>query len=365
MPPFKLVLFLNHVTFLMKFIYNRDCEGIGINYKGVGIMSTKNKILELLEKNRGKNLSGEEIAKQLEVSRSAVWKNMKILEKDGYHIKAVTNQGYSLSEDNNILSVQGILPYLSDETLSDRIHVYHSLESTNKTAKEMAINGHEHGTVIISDSQTSGKGRYGRNFYSPAGSGLYMSFILRSDFLNLPTLTLITSATAVAVCRAIDTVTGKETKIKWVNDIVLGNKKISGILTEAMSDFESGNIDWIVIGIGINIHTDDFPDELNKIAGSLYSSISQGMIRNRLAAEIMNILLLSNKWLEDQAVYTEYKDRQILMGKNITVIQQKETFEALVIDIDDRCNLIVKKADGNTVTLSTGEVAIKNAYDAL
>lgn len=330
-----------------------------INFKGAGKMSTKNKILELLEKNRGKNLSGEEIAKQLEISRAAVWKNIKVLEKDGYNIKAVTNHGYSLTDDNNILSVQGLLPYLSDETLSDKIHVFHSLESTNKTAKEMAINGHEHGTVIISDAQTSGKGRYGRSFYSPPGSGIYMSLILRAEFLELPTLTLITAATAVAVCRAIESVTGKDTKIKWVNDIVLNNKKISGILTEAISDFESGSIDWIVIGIGINVNTIEFPDELNNIAGSLYSSGSNGAIRNHLAAEIMNIILSSNEWLKDPQVYAEYKARQLLLGNKVTVIQQKETFEAIAVDIDEMCNLIVEKEDGNLIALSTGEVSIK------
>ncbi|MDF2558452.1 MAG: biotin-protein ligase [Bacillales bacterium] len=323
-------------------------------------MSTKHKILELLEKNRGHHLSGEEIAKQLEISRSAVWKNIKLLEKDGYYIKAVTNQGYSLTDDNNILSVQGILPYLSNENFSKKIHIFHSLESTNKTAKEMAINGHEHGTVIISDSQTSGKGRYGRTFYSPSGSGLYMSFILRAEYLNLPTVPLITSATAVAVCRAIESVTGKEPKIKWVNDIVLENKKICGILTEAMSNFESGTIDWIIIGIGVNIDTNDFPDELKGIAGSLFSSVSEGTIRNRLAAEITNILLSSNDWLDNPQVYTEYKSRQLLFGKKITVIQQNETYEALALDLDEMCNLIVKKEDGTVVALSTGEVSIKN-----
>lgn len=324
-------------------------------------MSTKDYILELLEKNRGKTLSGEEIANSLNISRTAVWKAIKSLERDGYHIQAVTNRGYSLSNENNILSIQGLLPFLSKSSYTERITIYKSLESTNKTAKEMAINGCEHGTVIIADSQTSGKGRYGKSFYSPSENGLYISFVLHSQFLELSNITLITLATAVAVCRAIQTVTGKSPEIKWVNDILLNGKKICGILTEAITDFESGNIDWIVVGIGINIYTSDFPSELNSIATSIFPDETGGIIRNRLAAEIINIFLSPNTWLKDKGLYSEYKDRLTLLGHTITVLRADETFNALALDIDEAGQLIVEKSDGTILKLFSEEVSIVNS----
>lgn len=324
-------------------------------------MSTKNNILELLEKNRGKSLSGKLIANSLQISRSAVWKAVKSLERDGHNITAVTNKGYTLSNDNNILSVQGILPYLLNKNYAAKIHLYKSLESTNRIAKEMAIAGHEHGTVVIADSQTFGKGRYGKSFYSPPGSGLYMSFILRSKFLRLPATALITTSAAVNICRAIQAVTGKGPQIKWVNDILLNGKKIGGILTEAITDFESGNMDWIVIGIGINVCTcqSDFPEGLSRIAGSIYPDGTDGATRNRLAAEIINKVIDMDTWANDYDIYKEYKQRSALLGNRITVIKPNETYGAIAIDIDTDGQLIVQKDNCEIAALSSGEVSIK------
>ncbi len=321
-------------------------------------MSTKNKVLELLEKNRGKSISGEEIAGRLNISRTAVWKAIKSLIQEGHEIQAVTNLGYVLSEESNVLSVQGLLPYLREETYAEKINIFNSLESTNKTAKEMAINGCEHGTVIIADSQTAGNGRYGRTFYSPPGSGLYMSFVLRSSLINLPNVTMITSATAVAVCRAIQTVTGNNAEIKWVNDILLNDKKICGILTEAITDFESGSIDWIVVGIGINIDTQDFPDDLSQTATAIFTHKVGGTVRNRLSAEIINTFLSSNSCLNHNEMYKEYKERLTLLGKRIRVTVGNEAFDATAMDIDEKLRLVVKKTDGGISTLSAGEVSV-------
>ncbi len=322
-------------------------------------MSTKHKILELLEKNRGRNISGEDIAGQLNISRTAVWKAIKSLGQDGHEIQAVTNLGYVLTENSNVLTTQALLPYLSDVNYAEKINIFKSLESTNKTAKEMAVNGCEHGTVIIADSQTDGKGRYGRSFYSPAGSGLYISFVLRSAFINLPNVTMITSATAVAVCRAIQAVTGQKAEIKWVNDILVNGKKICGILTEAITDFESGCIDWIVVGMGINIDTKDFPGEISQTATSLFTENAGGSVRNRLAAEIINTFLSSSAWLNDKKTYEEYKNRLTMLGKGIIVSSANETYEATAIDIDEALRLIVKKTDGRISVLSSGEVHVR------
>lgn len=324
-------------------------------------MTTKEAVLAELEKHRGRSISGEKIAGQLNISRNAVWKAINSLRDDGYIIDAVNNSGYALSNsiDNNILSAAGMLPYLSDENCASKIHIYKSLESTNKTAKEMAVGGCEHGTVIIADSQTAGRGRYGRNFYSPPGSGLYISIILRPGFLNLTNMTMITAAAAVAVCKAIQTVTGKDPLIKWVNDILLNDKKICGILTEGVTDFESGTIGWIVVGIGINITTDNFPNEIKEVASSLFFTLDGSPIRNRLAAEIINDLLSSNSWITDEGIYSEYKKRLAFLGSAVTVIESEKKYEAAALDIDEQCRLIVKKPDGSLATLSSGEVSIK------
>ena len=322
-------------------------------------MSTKNKVLELLEKNRGRHLSGEVIAGRLNISRSAVWKAINSLKQDGYDIQAMTNRGYFLSSKSNILSIQGLFPFLLNESYAEKINVYKSLESTNKTAKEMALKGCEHGTVVITDHQTAGKGRFGRSFYSPPESGLYMSIILRPGFINLPSVTMITSATAVVVCRAVQTVTGQNPGIKWVNDILLNDKKICGILTEAVTDFESGGVEWIVVGIGININTTDFPGDLNEIAASIVPYQMAGSVRNRLAAEIVNSFLSSDTWINNKDVFTEYKSKLAMLGSKVTVNSGNETFEAVALDIDEACRLIVQKENGKTLVLSSGEVSIK------
>ncbi len=324
-------------------------------------MTSKENVLRILENNRGVTLSGAKIAKELGISRNAVWKAIESLRKEGYRIPAVKNGGYSLSADTNILSVQGLLPYLADESFSEKIHIFRELDSTNKKAKELAIDGCEHGTVIIADSQTAGKGRYGKSFYSPPESGLYISFILRSESFSLPKITRLTSAAAVTVCRAIQSVTGKKTQIKWVNDILIDNKKVCGILTEAVSDLESGNIDWIVIGIGININTSSFPDELAEIACSLNPSEANGIIRSRLAAELINTILSSNNWAEDKFVYEEYKSRQAILGKPVIVIENDKNYPATAMDIDNEGRLIVKTNDGQLVSLFSGEVSVKPA----
>ena len=322
-------------------------------------MNTKQKILAILEKHRGKSISGEEIAKSLNISRTAVWKAVNALKSDGHKISAGINRGYTISDTDNILSTAAMLPHLYDQSLASKIYIYKTLDSTSKTAKEMAVSGCEHGTVIISDTQTSGRGRYGRSFYSPPESGLYMSIVLKPKLLNLTDAALITSAAAVAVCRAIQTVTGKETKIKWVNDILLNDKKVCGILTEAVTDFESGNVDWIIVGIGVNVTTADFPNEVQNIATSLFPDECNSRMRIRLASEILNVFLSTNGWVCDESVRKEYKNRSALLNKIVTVTEQNETYEAFVLDIDERCRLVIKEPDGTVKALSSGEVFVR------
>ena len=325
-------------------------------------MSTKDCILELLEQQRGESISGEHIAGILSISRNAVWKAIKELQKDGYNIVAVTNKGYCLSNENDIVSIPGIKPFLSEKSQPyvNKIQIYKSLESTNKIAKEMAVAGAEHGTVIISDSQTMGRGRYTRKFFSPPGGGLYMSIILRPEVLHFETPTSVTAFAAVAVCEAIESVSKKTPKIKWVNDIFIDDKKVCGILTEAVTDFESGGLDWVVLGIGINVYTrtEDFPDDLQSIATSIYPDEKMSGVRNKLSAEIINKILGLETSPSETEIFKKYKKRLMMLGKEITVIQNQMEYKATAIDVDSAGHLIVKNENGEIITLYSGEIRI-------
>ena len=324
-------------------------------------MSTKYRILELLEQNRGDSISGERLAGILNVSRNAVWKAVKELEKEGYSIEAVTNKGYRLSEQNDIVSIQGIKPFLSPQSklYAENIKIYKTLESTNKTAKEMAVAGAEHGTVIIADSQTKGRGRYSRSYFSPSG-GLYMSIILRPEVLNFENPTSVTAFAAVAVCEAIESISEKTPKIKWVNDVLIDEKKVCGILTEAVTDFESGSLDWIVLGIGIIVYikTEDFPDDLQTSATSIFPDEKMFGVRNKLSAEIINRILGYDITPREAEIFRKYKNRLAMLGNQVTVIQNKNEYKATVIDIDAAGHLVVKNENGEIITVSSGEIRV-------
>lgn len=330
---------------------------------GANKMNTKKRILELLENHRGESISGEYMAGALKVSRNAVWKAIRELRKEGYRIDAVTNKGYCLSEDNDILSPQGIKPFLTGNgrMWAEQMHVYKTLESTNKTAKEMAIAGAGHGTVVISDCQTSGKGRYSRHFFSRSGGGLYLSIILRPEVLRFKNTTAVTAFAAVSVCEAIEEVSGKNPVIKWVNDIFMDNKKVCGILTEAVTDFESGHLQWIVLGIGINvtIRSEQFPCELQELAASVYPEGGRPGVRNRLCAEIINRIAGSGVLPEEKEIFDKYKKRLMMLGKKITVLQGETAYQATALDMDSEGRLIVEKENGEMVSLSSGEIRIR------
>ncbi len=343
-------------------------------------MSTRGNVLTALEENKGRAISGEELASRLNISRAAVWKAIQELRREGHSIEAITNKGYCLAPGSDVLSVEGILPHVKVRSAADRIHVFKTLESTNLTAKKMALDGAPYDTVVIAEEQTKGRGRMGRNFFSPPAGGIYMTFILEPRF-DTSRSVLITTAASVAVCKAIEKVTGISCRIKWVNDIYMKDKKICGILTEAVTDFESGHIDHIVLGIGINYSTSRsvFPEELSGIAGSLFenapktaavndSQPSEGITRNRLIAEVINQMLEINENLESRDFIEEYKSRSFVLGKEILVIPTAgpgkdrnltEGIPASAIDIDGDGGLVVRYRDGTEQTLNSGEISIR------
>ncbi len=323
---------------------------------------TRSRVLEALEKHRGQSISGEELASSLGLSRNAVWKAIRDLREGGYRISALPRRGYCLNSENDLLSVQGIQPHLSPAAsfCRDRIRVYSSLISTNRTAKELALADAEHGTVVLSETQTGGRGRFDRSFFSPAG-GLYMSVVLRPEFLPFSESTLVTAFTGLAVCEAIEEVTGKAPGIKWVNDLLLDGKKVCGILTEAVTDFESGRLGWIVAGIGINIHTrrEDFPPELQHSAASIDPEESIPGIRNRLAAAILNRVLDSEPLPDQEALLSRYKKKLVMLGQPVTVYQSGASWPALAMDLSPEGHLILQKENGEVLSLSSGEIRIR------
>ena len=313
-----------------------------------------------MENNRDTALSGEMAAERLGVSRQAVWKAVRALEREGHGILSAPGRGYQLKEDSGRLSVQGILPYLNDAAYARGVQIHRELESNNKTAKELAVAGHGHGTVVIADSQTAGRGRLGRPFASPPGGGLYISFLLSPERLNLRNPTWITAVAALAVCDAVKLVTGRDAGIKWVNDVFLDGKKICGILTEAMTGLESGGIEWLVVGIGINVTSGGLPPELRGIAAGLYGETAPGSARGRLAASLINTFLAPELWPETRELHAAYRARQILLGREVSVLAPDGTsYPARAVGLDADGRLLVRTPDGETRALSAGEVSVR------
>ena len=260
-------------------------------------MRTIDKVLQLLENNKEKYISGEDMAKTHGISRNAIWKAIKELRSKGYLIDAVSNRGYRLLKSSDIISGSGVISHLdpSLHSLCEKIYVYDSTGSTNDMAKEFAMKGANHGTVVIASSQSGGRGRKDHTFFSPEG-GLYMSIILRPESLHFTESKRITSMVGTAVCDAIKELTGKTPEIKGINDLYLDGKKICGILIEAGSEFDSGVLQWIVAGIGINFESDinDFPPEIKEKAASLFAPGKAGCTRNALAGKIISNILIAS-----------------------------------------------------------------------
>ncbi len=321
-------------------------------------MSVKNEVLYILEQNRGESISGQELAEKLSVSRTAVWKSIKLLNEEGYIINGVSNKGYALSPDSDVLSSEGIRAYIKDEFKGISISTYKTINSTNAEAKLQAMQNASHGTVIVSEEQTSGRGRMGRTFYSPSQSGIYMSIILKPD-LNITDSVLITTAAATAVCMAIDRFISSEPKIKWVNDIYIHDKKVCGILTEAVTDVESGTVNSIIVGIGVNVKAAVFPEELKETAGSIFSSNEEGCVRNMLAAEIINNILDVCANLKTRNFLEFYRKRSMIIGKRIKYMKNNRWFEGYAQDIDESGGLVVFHDDGHKEVLHSGEITVR------
>ena len=348
--------------------------------------SSRDKVLALLESEKGEYISGEDIASILGISRTAVWKAVNNLKKDGYMIDSVTNRGYCLSHGSDILSEGSLRGYLNDCPPLE-LDVFDTVDSTNTVCLKRASSGDRSTYAAVAGGQTRGRGRRGRSFFSPDGTGLYMSILLRPSGLSADQAVRFTTVAAVAVSEAIEAVSGRSASIKWVNDIYVGGRKACGILTEASFNPEDGTLDYAVVGIGINVYEPQggFPEEIRDRAGALAGPVNtpdqedsgttgnkvlENGGRNRLAAEILSRFF---SYLDDRLVPAassetdpvpryayEYRRRCFVIGMDVDVLKAgSEPRGAHVLGVDDECRLEVRYPDGTEEALSSGEISIR------
>ena len=319
-------------------------------------MSTKNEVLGALMDAR-EAISGERLARRLGITRNTVWKAIEQLRAEGYVVEAVTNRGYRLLSAPDLIREVEILKWTTATAIGRRLEVHSRLDSTNVRAKQLAAQGAPHGYLVCADSQSGGRGRYGRSFFSPEHSGVYVTYVLRP---NMPAerAVMITSMAAVAVARAIEKLCDADVKIKWVNDLYINGRKVCGILCEASLDFESGMPEYAVLGIGVNVAPMVFPEELRDIATSIGNECGAHPSRSRLIAEISNELEKLYGELETGGFMAESRRRSNVIGRDVTVIRGDERYAALVMDIDDQGRLVIRTESGVS-RVGSGEISIK------
>ncbi len=323
-------------------------------------MGTKERLLAMLEARKGEYLSGEELAQELAVSRTAVWKAANALRGAGYGIQAAQNRGYCLDADTDVLSVCGIQRELESWAAECTLELVPCTVSTNALIRERAAGGAQEGLVILANQQTRGRGRLGREFYSPPDTGLYMSLLLRPREMAAAQAVQITTMAAVAACEAIEALVGKEAQIKWVNDILLGGRKVCGILTEGFFNLETGKPEEIVVGIGFNVYppADGFPEDIRETADSiLHIQSDEG--KNRLAAAFLNHFFKIYRNPVRSDFVDRYRARSIVIGHAIRIVTPFQTRNAYALDIDRDCRLVVRYEDGTVGQLSSAEVSIR------
>ena len=323
-------------------------------------MSVKAEVLAILEANREKSISGEELASRLQVSRTSIWKAIKALREEGYEIEAANNRGYCLCQTSDILNEEGIRLHLEGPAADYPLEVHKVLDSTNTECKRRVIEGAPHGLTILAEEQTAGRGRLGRDFYSPAKTGIYMSILVHPSMDGSDAM-LLTTAASVAVCRGLTKVLPVEPQIKWVNDIYLNGKKVCGILTEAISNFEMGKIDAVIVGIGINYRTEEFPEDIKDRAVAVETT--SDIPRNQLVAAVLNAFWEIYEHIEDREFIKEYRQRSMVLGKDIRILEKGQWKEAKAVDVNDDGGLVIQieNPDGSIGqrVLQTGEITLR------
>jgi len=325
-------------------------------------------MLHLLRQNPGEFVSGEQVSEQLGISRAAVWKAVDALRREGYAIEARTGLGYRLTATPDTLSEPEVASFLpAVRTVGRRLVCLSEVDSTNTYAKQLAMSGGEDGTVVIADCQTAGRGRMNRSFQSPPGRGIYLTALLRPP-LPPERLLSVTALSGVAVCAAVEQVCGVRPQLKWPNDPVLHGKKLCGILTEMSLEGETGRLQYLVIGIGVNVlqQPEDFSPEVREIATSLAQELGRPVSRPQLAAAEIGELdrLYAALCAGETAPYLERFRRDcVTLGREIQILRADGSREhAVALDVDDQFGLLVRRDDGSVDVVRSGEASVRGMY---
>lgn len=311
---------------------------------------------------RGSYVSGQEISRALGISRNGVNKHIKALRALGYDIDSATNRGYCLIKEPDEISEVEIEKQLKTAYIGRPTRVLCSVDSTNEEIKRCAFRGKKQGLVVVSDEQTAGRGRFGRAWESPRGNGIYESILLRPDIP--PTqISCITLVAGLAVCRAVNELCACNALIKWPNDVIIGRKKLCGILTEMT--IEDNFISFVVVGLGINVNNLSFSDEICERATSLRLESGAVFSRNEVIAKIANCF----ERAYDEFIISgfgplkaEYKSYCATIGRSVSAICQGQRVKGTAVDVAPDGGLVVEADDGGRKCISTGEVTVQGIY---
>ena len=308
-------------------------------------------------------VSGQDLCGQLQVSRTAVWKKIKQLEEEGYQIEAVRNRGYRLVSVPGGLSAGEIESRLHTEWAGHPVLYYESIGSTNAEAKRLGEEGAVSGTLLVADEQTAGRGRRGRGWVSPKGSSVYMTLLLRPK-APPESISMVTLVMGLAVTAAIRRISGLDAKIKWPNDIVVDGKKVCGILTELSAEMTAVN--YVVIGIGINVNTESFPPEISEVAASLRSAAGRSFDRGALIAACMEEFEARCLKFEEKQDLTllkdEYNELLVNCGERVRVLDAADPFEGTARGIDAEGRLLVDRDGQGRTAVYAGEVSVRGVF---
>ena len=322
----------------------------------------KEEILRLLRSADG-YISGQELCNRFGVSRTAVWKAINQLKEAGYEIEAQQNKGYKLMAAPDLMTEAEIKSLMHTDWVAKEVLYFDTIDSTNIKAQEFAEKGYPSGTLVVADKQESGKGRRGRSWVSPSGTGIFMTLMIKPD-INPNNASMLTLVAALAVAKAITSVTGEEALIKWPNDIVINGKKVCGILTEMNAQFDY--INHIVVGIGINVHNESFPEEISQMASSLMIEAGgKRFHRAQIIAETMSYFeQYYDTFLKTQdlsALVREYDELLVNRNKSVRVLDPKEPFDGKAMGITPKGELIVDTWESRKL-VSSGEVSVRGIY---
>ena len=321
----------------------------------------KAEILTILKDTDG-YVSGQELCERFGVSRTAVWKAMNQLKKEGYEIESVQNKGYHLIKTPDILSKNELVSIRKTKWVGTEICYFDVTDSTNTQAKSLGEGDAPNGTLVVAGKQESGRGRRGRSFESPAGTGIFMTLLLRPE-IEPQNASMLTLVSALAVAKGIEHMVDLPVQIKWPNDIVINGKKVCGILTEMSAQMDYVN--YIVIGIGINVGNEEFPEEIKDVATSIYlesgKHVNRAMLIEKIWEEFEDYYELYEKTQDLSSLVKEYDSYLVNRGQKVRVLDSKEPYEGKAMGITDRGELIVDTWEARRL-VSAGEVSVRGVY---